>query len=145
MYLFYEVSWVCWLLIVWLICGNELYRSEEKYRANNIWPAFREPIHYLNAVEFREENVSALNLTRTEIVCAKCKLHLGHLFEDGPISGDTHPRARYRHCILSAALKFKPYIIRDPSEDEALRRDLLGSLIFLIPLGLSVYFAAKNG
>jgi len=125
-------------------CGNELYRSEDKYIANNIWPAFREPIHYLNAIDCNEESVEALNLTRTEIVCNKCKLHLGHLFEDGRLSGDTHPSARYRHCILSSALKFKPYIIRDPSEDAAIRRDLLGSLLFLIPLGLSIYFAAKN-
>ena len=44
---------------------------------------------------------------RTELLCRKCKNHLGHVFDDGKLCGDAHPEAGKRYCILSSTLKFE--------------------------------------
>ena len=46
-------------------------------------------------------------MDRIELLCKKCKQHLGHVFDDGKVCGDTHPEAGERYCILSDALQFK--------------------------------------
>ena len=79
-------------------CGNLLFASDAKFESGTGWPSFDKALQ--GAVEFREDN--AYNMHRTEVVCAKCKSHLGHIFEDGPT--DTGKRL----CINSVCLGFDP-------------------------------------
>lgn len=79
-------------------CGNKLYSSETKYESGSGWPSFYDPIS-ANAVDFEKDK--SFGMIRTEVKCAKCGGHLGHIFPDGP-----QPSGQ-RYCMNSAALKFK--------------------------------------
>jgi peptide-methionine (R)-S-oxide reductase len=79
-------------------CGNPLFRSEVKYHSGCGWPSFYEPISP-SAVE--EHVDTSHGMTRTEIRCAACGSHLGHVFTDGP-----EPTG-LRYCMNSVALDFK--------------------------------------
>ena len=77
-------------------CGEPLFDSETKYESGSGWPSFYQP--RVNAVGTQTD--SSLLMHRTEVHCARCGGHLGHVFEDGP-----EPTG-LRYCMNGAALKF---------------------------------------
>lgn len=79
-------------------CGNELFSSETKFESGSGWPSFSEPLAK-DAVA--TESDRKFMMTRTEVLCAKCGGHLGHVFPDGP-----EPTG-LRYCMNSAALELE--------------------------------------
>jgi peptide-methionine (R)-S-oxide reductase len=80
------------------VCGNPLFKSDTKFDAGCGWPSFYEPISK-KSVLYADDNT--LGMSRTEVMCGKCKSHLGHVFDDGP------PPTGKRFCINGVVLDFQ--------------------------------------
>ncbi|PPQ40661.1 peptide-methionine (R)-S-oxide reductase [Rhodoblastus acidophilus] len=79
-------------------CGQELFRSKEKFESGTGWPSFFDPLP--GAVETSRD--TSWGMVRVEVHCSACGGHLGHVFEDGP------PPTHLRYCINGVALDFTP-------------------------------------
>jgi len=78
-------------------CGTDLFRSSTKFESGTGWPSYYDQISPLNVVEQPD---MSLGMVRTEVLCARCDSHLGHVFDDGP------PPTGKRYYMDGLALKF---------------------------------------
>jgi peptide-methionine (R)-S-oxide reductase len=79
-------------------CGAPLFRSEDKFDSGTGWPSYTRPIERGRVIEKADR---AFGMVRTEIECARCGGHLGHVFDDGP------PPTGLRYCVNSVSLDFR--------------------------------------
>src|ERR1700728_4753601 len=81
-------------------CDQPLFESKKKFESGTGWPSFNDPLP--GAVEAFEDR--SWGMVRTEVHCARCGSHLGHVFPDGP------PQTHLRYCFTGVATNFKPAI-----------------------------------
>ena len=90
-------------------CGNSLFASDAKFNSGCGWPSFDQALP--GAVEYHTD--TSHGMIRTEITCARCGSHLGHVFDDGPTESGK------RYCVNSISLDLKQQPEGQPESDEA--------------------------
>ena len=98
-----------------VVCGLPLFSSEHKFHSGTGWPSFYQPVdpeHLTRRVDH------SLGMVRSEINCARCGAHLGHVFDDGP------PSTGERHCLNSASLKFYEKGAALPPESQPVKTEV---------------------
>lgn len=79
-------------------CGSKLFEADQKFQSNCGWPSFDDAIE--GSIEYVQDK--SFGMIRTEILCANCGGHLGHVFDDGPTE------TGQRYCVNSASIEFEP-------------------------------------
>ena len=82
-------------------CDTDLFRSSAKFESGTGWPSSYDPVSLLNVVE---QHDNSFRMVRTEVLCARCYSHLGHVFDAGL------PQTGKRYCMKGFALKFVSYV-----------------------------------
>ena len=80
------------------VCGNALFQSDTKFESGCGWPSFYQPVSKSSVIY---EHDKAYGMHRTEVMCGRCRSHLGHVFDDGP------PPTGLRYCINGVVLDFE--------------------------------------
>jgi peptide-methionine (R)-S-oxide reductase len=90
-------------------CARTLYSADGKFVGPCMWPSFRKPAEptSLHTICVPRGSYNKYTCDVHEVYCGGCHLFLGHQFADGRQSGDTHPDASDRHCVLSLSLRFR--------------------------------------
>lgn len=83
-----------------MCCGSELFTTAAKFDSGSGWPSFFEPASHGAVAEHKDLSHGML---RTEVTCASCGAHLGHVFDDGP-----RDKTGLRYCVNGVALTYQP-------------------------------------
>lgn len=87
-------------MYVCVVCGTPLFASDTKFESGTGWPSFWDVVTKGNVKTTEDKS---MGMTQTEVTCANCGAHLGHVFDDGP-----RDKTGLRYCINSLALNFQP-------------------------------------